>query len=468
MEPMENEVPRRRPVRRRKTKLQIFKEAYLPTILVGLTIVLVIWFIIGGAIRRSHQQQPPETTPPATTEDPVLASRYQEEAKQLLASAAASALNYDYEEALMTLSSFSGTMSDFPELEQAYKTYQSIADNLVSWDDPAKITTLSFHVLIADAGLAYGDGTYGDSYKKNFITVEQCDSILQQLYQNGYVLVDLADVYTERYDEGTGKTTFSVNTLRLPEGKKPLLLVQTQVNYYEYMIDGRKDKKPDGFASRLCVDENGKFYNEMPLTDGTTATGVYDFVPLLESFIAEHPDFSYRDARAVLAVSGYDGIFGYRINSTKLSDAELEAEKADATALVTALQTRGYRIACYSYDNIDYGSKTASQIQADLEKWEKEIAPTLAQAAVDILVYPRESDIAGTEDTYTGSKYNLLFNAGFRYFMGFGSTPYSQIGGQYVRHNRLNITGQYLTNHADWYEGLFDVTLLPGISGGNG
>ena len=52
MENINQEAPRRRPVRRKKTKWQIFKEAYLPTVILAVTAILIIWFIIGGAVRK--------------------------------------------------------------------------------------------------------------------------------------------------------------------------------------------------------------------------------------------------------------------------------------------------------------------------------------------------------------------------------------------------------------------------------
>jgi hypothetical protein len=46
--------------------------------------------------------------------------------------------------------------------------------------------------------------------------------------------------------------------------------------------------------------------------NGNTVTGDYDMVPILEKFVAQHPDFSYRGAKAVLALTGYNGLLGYR------------------------------------------------------------------------------------------------------------------------------------------------------------
>ncbi len=457
MENVNQDIPRRRPVRRRKTKWQIFKEAYLPTVILGLTVILVIWFIIGGAIRRNRPSDEIVDTTPSTSEATNLASRYQEEANDLLARAEVAALEYDYESATNILSSFSGNMADFPAVQEAYNRYTQIINTMVVWDDPSKIPTLSFHVLIEDAELAYNDTQYGKSYQKNFITTQQFREMLQQLYANNCVLVDFMDLYEETYDESTGKTGYQPKPLTLPEGKKPILLVQTQVNYYLYMTDARKDGKPDGFASKLLVDENGKFYNEMPLADGSITTGDFDMVPILEDFIEAHPEFSYHGARAILGITGYDGIFGYRVNSTSASGDVLAAEQAGATSLVRALREAGYRIACYTYDNMNYGTKSAADIQSDLNNWEREVKPWLDGTEVDILVYAKEGDIATMEETYSGSKYNVLYNAGYRFFMSVSSTGYSQIGQQYVRHNRLCVTGSYINDHASWYEGLFDL-----------
>ena len=90
MENINQEAPRRRPVRRKKTKWQIFKEAYLPTVILAVTAILIIWFIIGGAVRRNRPETP--TEPPApSTEATNLASRYQEQVNDLLEQAAAAA-----------------------------------------------------------------------------------------------------------------------------------------------------------------------------------------------------------------------------------------------------------------------------------------------------------------------------------------------------------------------------------------
>ena len=37
----------------------------------------------------------------------------------------------------------------------------------------------------------------------------------------------------------------------------------------------------------------------MKMEDGTVSAGSYDLVPILNDFIDEHPDFSYKGAKAI-------------------------------------------------------------------------------------------------------------------------------------------------------------------------
>ncbi len=449
--------------RRKRTKLQIFKEAYLPTIILAVTIVLVLVFIIGGTINRrsSAETQPSEAptnvTQPSSTEDPQLAL-WEKEAVQLIIQADSLAKNYDFEGAIAVLDSFTGDFSQFPALAEARSNYAATLESMVAWN-AADVPNLSFHVLIADPARAFPDKTYGSSYKKNFVTTDEFAAILQQLYDNGYVLVDLDDFYTTEFSTTSGRELMTEVQLMLPEGKKPIMITETNANYYSYMIDSNNDGKPDagadGFAARLCWD--GDFYNELVNADGSISYGAYDLVPILESFIAANPDFSYKGARATIAFSGYDGILGYRVNSKSLSESALQEERDGAVAIVKALKDAGYKLACYTYGNVNYATKDAAAIQADLKKWETEIAPWVG--VIDILVFAKDADIGNTSE-YSGAKFNVLYNAGFRYFMGNGESAWNQVSDLYVRHNRINVTGYNLLNNPSWFDGMFDAAAV--------
>ncbi len=82
------------------------------------------------------------------------------------------------------------------------------------------------------------------------VTVDEYDKILQSVYDRGYVLVDINDVWSESTDED-GQPEMVRNTLYLPEGKKPLIFSFDDTNYYDYMLK-------DGFTYKLILGEDGK------------------------------------------------------------------------------------------------------------------------------------------------------------------------------------------------------------------
>jgi hypothetical protein len=437
--------------RRKKTKLEIFKEVYLPTIILGVAAVLILVFIIGGIVKNAENtdNQDIPTMETVSAEEALAVEKLLLDAENLV-------FNYDYQGAIDLLNSFQGNKSAFPALTAKINEYTLAMDRMVAWSSPADIVNLSFHGLIADTK-AFTNQRFGTSYNRNFITIGEFKEILRYLYENDYVLVDLDDI-TSCETNAEGQVVCHSKTLYLPHGKTPFLLTQTNLSYYTYMVDGNGDGLPDkngaGFASRLVVDDEGNITCEMVNAAGETVTGDYDLVPILESFIAEHPEFSYKGARAILAPTGYDGIFGYRVNaSVKVTKGEdyYNSQVAGATKIVNALREKGYTLACYTYNNVAYGKISAGEIQADLNQWENEIAPILGDT--NILVFAQTSDIG----TYSGAKFNVLQNAGYCRYLGFAAErSSSEIGSNYIVHNRLLVTGSQLAYSPLLFNGLFD------------
>ena len=315
-------------------------------------------------------------------------------------------------------------------------------------DDPNSIPNLSFHCLIVDPSRAFSDKEFGKSYNQNYVTIDEFSKILEQLYANDYVLVDFDSFIVENVGED-GKVTYSSQPIYLPEGKKPVMITETLVNYEIFTIDSdgdmEADKGGDGFASKLVVDANGKIVNEYVDANGNTLYGAYDLVPILENFIEAHPDFSYRGARATLAVTGEDGVFGYRIMhsvKTKKGEDYYNAQVEGAKKIAQALRDAGYTIACYTYANVPYGTYSATKIQVDLDNWKKEVKPVLGD--VPILVYAKASDISADGNYEGGTKYNVLKDFGFRYVVSSANVPYADVTVNYVRQSRIMVTGQQM------------------------
>lgn len=460
------------PRRRKRSKMQIFKETYLPVLIAGVALLLILVFII-GSITRAVQKNNAQKDANDALASSLAAEQAQldQEAKQLLEQANSLAASYDYQGAIALLNSFRGDLSKYTSLNDKIIEYEAAQKAMVAWDDPSQIVNLSFQLLIADPARGFSHETYGYSINRNFITTVEFTKILQQLYNNGYILVEFDDFITTETG-ADGKTVYKAKTLYLPNGKKPIMLTQTNVNYNYYLIDSDGDKVADakggGFASKLLWD-GSNFTCEMVDSSGNTVTGDYDLVPILEKFVAQHPSFSYQGAKATLALTGYNGLFGYR---THPNAANLFGQTAyqqaiqDASTVAQALRDHGYTLACYTYENVPYGEYSATQIQNDLNSWTNEVVPILGN--LDILAYAQLTDIS-TDAAYSGEKYDTLKNLGFRYYLGFceDGKPWATVTDEYVRQGRILVTGSALAHHEAWFTGLFDPSSVLDTTRGN-
>ena len=461
MEEMQN-IPQNNPVRKRRRSLErIIKEDYLPYGIAALTLLLVIIFI-GNAIGRAveHHKAEQIAASIAAEQAALEAQRQREEAiAQLIANADSMMQEYNFEGARSLLETRTNDMQEFPSLQEKYNEVVEIIDSLVEWNNLGDVVHLSFHPLIADPSRAFADRGYGTSYRTNHLTCSEFSTILGDLYENGYVLIDLEDMVT--IDKSAdGVLSISAKSIMLPQGKKPLMLTETNVNYYAYMVDGNNDgiadANGDGFANKLVVDSDGNITAQYINPNGEAIFGDFDLVPILERFIQAHPDFSYKGARATLAVSGCEGIFGYRIDAQSkkaLSSDDYEHEITEAQRLVDGLRARGYSIASYTYGNVAYGKLSVEDIQADLTKWQNEIAPILTD--VDMLVYAKNSELDDSD--YNSVKYAALRQAGFHAFFGISTDgkPWAKVDSDCLRQDRILVTGTSLTKNADWFSGMF-------------
>ncbi len=422
--------PRRpRAPRRPANPVKVFKEQYLPFLILGTAAVMIVVFLFGSLSNR----KPPE---PQKTDADRIQELLTQEIASISAEAAQMASTHNYEGAMKLLSGYSGGLSNAPDLQAQYDEYQKALDRMVVWDDISKVPGLSFRTLVADLDKAKADPDRGSRYQSSYVTVDQFYTLLEELYEGGYVLVSLYDFGAPATDSegGVAVTTTSV---RLPEGKKPILLTQEGVNYYGHT------QKSGGFASCLTLDAEGELTCAMKAEDGSTITGNYDLVPILNDFIETHPDFSHNGARATIAVSGYEGLFGYDLSETE-----------QIVKIAKKLRADGYDLACYTYADMKYSQYGTEGLKEDLSKWNEEILPLLVET--DILVYPTGGDIKGLEG-YSGSKYNLLHDQGFRYFSGTGDgVVWGMTDPGYLRHIRTVVTPQNMKEHPEYYLGLFD------------
>ena len=454
------------PRRRKKSKLEIFKEAYLPAIIVGVAALMILIFIIGAIARgveRSRLEK--EANIAASEQQAAEEARLQAQADQICRQADEMAKGYDYAGAVELINGFEGDITRYPELSQRLADYQQLHSEMVAWDDPNKITHMTLQMLIADPNRAFKDKKYSYSFTRNFLTVQEFTTILDRLYADGYVLVSLSDVFTLK--EVDGGSIYTTKTVYLPQGKKPLILTQNNVNYHTYLTDSDGDKLPDGggrgFASKLVFDDQGQLRNEYVDASGQVHVGNYDMIPILNDFVQQHPDFSYRGAKAVIALTGYDGLFGYRTNSEAerhFGTAEYEAQIEQARAIGQKLVDEGYELACYTFENVAYGNFKLKEVEADLSGWINEVTRILPD--VKIFAYAQNSDIAAEGAFYNDQRFAALSKAGFSIFLGFcnNGTPWSVVTDSYVRQGRIALAPYAIKYHADWFGGALDESVL--------
>lgn len=171
---------------------------------------------------------------------------------------------------------------------------------------------------IADA--AAGTVSSGDG-----LTVSEFNQILNELYQNDYVLVSPYSLASE--DENG----LSAGSVQVPKGKKPLIISEQNVNYTSGY---------DGHADTLMQTSDGTIVNSYTAADGSQAEGPVDVITCVDNFISSHDDFSYNGARGIIGITGGSGIFGYSIDEDTeiigaLSDetiASVEANEADTAS----------------------------------------------------------------------------------------------------------------------------------------
>ena len=452
--------PRRRP---RMTKLDRFKQNILPLIILAVAAILIITFII-GSITRAVQKRKVEMEASIAVSESI--AREQEkldaEMADLLKKADILAAGYDYDGAIALINTFSGNIGGYPQLQDAIVQYEQSKDNLIPWEDPNTIINLSLQTLIADTQRAFSHETYGALLKRNFITVDEFQKVLQRLYENNFVLVRIND-FMQTTTEDNGSVSFTYKPLLLPEGKKPIVLTQTNVNYNLYLVDTDNDLIADkdgvGIASKLVLDNAGKVTCELVNADGTVTTGAYDLVPILDAFVEAHPDFSYHGSKAILALTGYNGLFGYRTNAEareQLGEEQYAQDVAAIQAIAQTLADSGYDLACYTYGNNAYGNYSLTQIQAEMTLWNDEVTPILG--TINTMVFAQNSDI-NSGMLYSGEKFDYLKSIGFHFFVGYSADgdPFTFISDKYVRQGRLCLTAENLQNNSSLFTPLFSM-----------
>lgn len=397
--------------------------------------------------------------------------------KKVLTTAKEKAAQYDYDGAISLLQKDNAYVRNV-HFQNAVQKFQETKDNCVAWS-PEQVTHIFYHSLIVDTSKAF-DGDYKtDGYNQVMTTMDEFNKITQTMYDEGYVMVNLYDL--AGLDENGN---MKAKQVYLPKGKTPFVLSQDDVCYY-HSQDG------DGIATKLVVDEEGKVRNEYVQDDGSTVVGDYDVVPLIDRFVEAHPDFSYHGHKGIVALTGYNGILGYRtdisyqtrpddLNDDKKAwleahaDFDLETERTGAKKVADAMKAEGWTFASHTWGHKNMSTVSMERLETDTQNFKENVDPLIG--GTDIIIFAFGADInQGGE--YTGDeKFQYLKSQGYDYYCNVDSNRYFvQITDKYFRMGRRNVDGYRMYYNPDLLADLFDAgevfdssrpTPVPPMNGG--
>lgn len=246
-------------------------------------------------------------------------------------------------------------------------------------------------------------------YMQKVLPQESITALFDSLYSRGYVLVDPARMVN---DQGRYKTLY------LPEGKKPVVILLTGLNYSRERIE-------TGSIKRLSV-EDGKLYSYSDAPDGTELREEDGEVTgLLDRFVAAHPDFSFDGARGVISLEGSKPVFGYYVTQRQLraantelaganlpllnlKESDIQKQSEAAAAVGTYLKNQGWSFASEGYDDKDFMDISTDAVEQDNQLWQESLGLVVGKSSQ----YYFRHGVPGPED----AKLQLLFRDGYHVY----------------------------------------------------
>ncbi|MBR6934506.1 MAG: hydrolase [Clostridia bacterium] len=284
-----------------------------------------------------------------------------------------------------------------------------------------------------------------NTYFIDCITVPEFKAILQALYDDGYMLVNINYVY-EKDSNGIPRLK---KTFKFPEGKKPLVFSFDDTCYYS-------NKMGRGMIDKLIIID-GKIGTYTKHKDGTVVQGFdEEHIPILDRFVEEHPDFSFNGAKGMICLTGYDGILGYRTQRVSEGDGRTEADRQReieaVKPIIQLLKDTGWYFASHSYKHGVMEKYSTESMEDCAYKFQNEVIPLIGETK--IYVYPYGSWKRSSDGKTCPGPQRVLNDLGFEYFCSVGANWYANTRadlGNVILQDRANIDGTAFV----WFQDLF-------------
>ncbi|MDR0475002.1 MAG: hypothetical protein LBH43_15180 [Treponema sp.] len=301
-----------------------------------------------------------------------------------------------------------------------------------------ELLNIFFHTVIAWPEIAF-TGKMKQTFLEWYVSADEFRRILNELYNDNYALINIGEFYEVNYINGVKKVT--AKKLLVPEGKKPMVISIDDLCYYEHV-------RQNGSVHKLVIDENGEIAAWTDNAGRGELSYDLDIITIMEDFIRQHPDFSVRGAKGIIAVTGYEGLLGYKTEELDAPGYSKEVE--GVTAVIKKLKELGWRFASHSWGHLNMPKVPMSWFTYDLKLWDRQVRPILGDT--DLYIYPFGAGVEAQED-----KHKILLTLNYNLFFGVGSGfGHSECGG-YIYIDRRNIDGFYFRIFKNRNDKLFDI-----------
>jgi peptidoglycan/xylan/chitin deacetylase (PgdA/CDA1 family) len=223
-----------------------------------------------------------------------------------------------------------------------------------------------------------------------------------------------------------------------------------------------------GMIDKLILDEDGYVCTYTKHANGKEVISYENEIfPIIDAFVREHPDFSFRGARGTLFFTGFDGICGYRTQSEPVNDREgalgldRQNEIAEASVIIEALREEGWTFGCHGYNHRHMPTLTEEQFKWEIDAWREEVGAIVGDTGLFCWPYGDH----GYGDLRKGDLHKYMFDRGFYFYFGTGAGTYyaDELDELGIFSDRKGVTGQALLYiaadygvYVKYYTPLFD------------
>lgn len=238
-------------------------------------------------------------------------------------------------------------------------------------------------------------------FYNSFISIDEFKRVLEELYKNNYMIINISDLYDQVYKEGNFRVKRKI--LNIPKGRKPFVLFVDDFGYS---------------SSKLIIDEGDMKVKMMKLRNGNEEITEEDnVITIVNKFVRENEDFSFNNAKGVLSIVDSEFIFGYNtgrnitrrlfIDSVRIK--KLSNDIYEAKRIADNLKDDGWTFACNTYGNIDFKDITLNLVKNDMDNWFRYVSNIIGYT--NLFVYPA-GDVIDKND----ERFKYLNESGFNIF----------------------------------------------------